>query len=108
MINEHSVTASGVTLCTEAFGDPGDAAVLLIMGATVSMLGWDDRFCRQLAFGGRYVIRYDNRDFGRSVTYGPGKPQHTLQDLVDDAVGALDAYRLVRAHLAGMSLGGMI
>jgi len=52
MMNEHSVTANSVTLCTEAFGDPGDGAVLLIMGATVSMLGWDDRFCRQLAFGG--------------------------------------------------------
>ena len=108
MMNEHSITANGVTLCTEAFGDPGDPAVLLIMGATVSMLGWDDRFCRQLALGGRFVIRYDNRDTGRSVTYEPGKPQYTLQDLADDAVGVLDAYRLVRAHFVGMSLGGMI
>jgi len=107
-MNEHSITANGVKLWTEAFGDSGDPAVLLIMGATVSMLGWDERFCQQLASGGRYVIRYDNRDTGRSVTYEPGKPQYTLQDLVDDAVGVLDAYRLVRAHLVGMSLGGMI
>lgn len=63
---------------------------------------------RQLAFGGRYVIRYDNRDTGRSVTNEPVKPPYTLQDLMDDAVGVLDAYRVVRVHLVGMSLGGMI
>jgi len=108
MMNEHSITANGVTLCTEAFGDPGNPAVLLIMGACVSMLGWDDRFCRLLVGVGRYVIRYDNRDTGRSVTYELGKPPYTLEDMADDAVGVLDAYRLEKAHLVGMSLGGMI
>ncbi len=108
MMDENSITANGITLCTEAFGNPGTPAILLIMGACVSMLGWDDRFCRRLADGGRYVIRYDNRDTGRSVTCEPGKPQYTLQDMADDAVGVLDAYRLGRAHLVGMSLGGII
>jgi pimeloyl-ACP methyl ester carboxylesterase len=108
MVNEHSITANGVALCTEAFGDPGNPPVLLIMGACVSMLGWDDRLCQGLAAGGRYVIRYDHRDTGRSVTYEPGKPQYTLQDMAADAVGVLDAYRLGRAHLVGMSLGGII
>jgi len=108
IMNEHSITVNGVTLCTETFGDPGNPAVLLIMGATVSMLGWDDRFCRRLAVGGRYVIRYDHRDTGRSDTYEPGKPQYMLQDMADDAVGVLDAHRLAQAHFVGMSLGGMI
>ena len=102
------VKANGVDLCTESFGNPKDPAVLLIMGATASMLSWEEDFCKQLAQGGRYVIRYDNRDTGRSVTYPPGKPDYTLDDLVKDAVGILDAYGIARAHIAGASMGGMV
>lgn len=105
---EMPVVANGVPLCVQTFGDPRDPAVLLIMGATASMLGWDDEFCRCLAAGSRYVIRYDHRDTGRSITYPPGHPGYTLEDLAEDAVGVLDACGLSRAHLVGMSMGGMI
>jgi pimeloyl-ACP methyl ester carboxylesterase len=102
------VEANGIELCTEAFGDAGDQPVLLIMGLGGSMLWWEDGFCRMLAGGGRFVIRYDHRDTGRSVTYQPGQPGYTGDDLVADAVGVLDAYGLRSAHIAGVSAGGAL
>jgi pimeloyl-ACP methyl ester carboxylesterase len=107
-MSEKLVTVNGVQLSTESFGDKKDQAVLLIMGASASMLWWDEEFCRQLAARGYFVIRYDKRDVGRSVTYEPGKPGYTLDDMADDAVGVLDAYGVERAHVVGASLGGMI
>ena len=86
------IEANGVELCTEAFGDPRDPPILLIMGIGASMLWWEEGFCRMLADGGRFVIRYDHRDTGRSVTYEPGRPEYTGADLVADAAGVLDAY----------------
>jgi pimeloyl-ACP methyl ester carboxylesterase len=70
------------------------------------MLWWEDGFCRLLAEGGRFVIRYDHRDTGRSVTYEPGQPEYTGADLLADAVGVLDAYGIVAAHMVGVSAGG--
>ncbi len=102
------VQANGVELCVEDFGDPGDAAILLIMGAAASMLSWQDEFCERLAAGRRFVIRYDHRDTGRSVSYERGAPPYTLRDLAEDAVGVLDAFGLSSAHLVGMSMGGAI
>jgi pimeloyl-ACP methyl ester carboxylesterase len=95
-----------VELCTESFGDPRDPAVLLVMGIGASMLWWESGFCRQLAAGGRFVIRYDHRDTGRSVTYEPGRPPYNGADLVADAVGILDAYGIAVAHVVGVSAGG--
>ena len=89
---ERMIEANGVELCTESFGDPADPPVLLIMGTGASMLWWEEGFCRMLADGGRFVIRYDHRDTGRSVTYAPGRPGYTGADLVADAAGVLDAY----------------
>lgn len=103
---EHVIHANGVALCTEAFGDPADLPILLVMGIGASMLWWDERFCRMLAEGGRLVIRYDHRDTGRSVTYELGAPGYTSADLVADAVGVLDAYRIAAAHVVGVSAGG--
>jgi pimeloyl-ACP methyl ester carboxylesterase len=97
---------NGVELCTEAFGDPGDPAVLLVMGVGASMLWWEEGFCRLLAAGGRFVIRYDHRDTGRSITYERGRPEYTGADLVADAEGVLDAYGIAAAHVVGVSAGG--
>src|SRR5207249_11620675 len=69
-------------------------------------LWWEEGFCRMLADGGRFVIRYDHRDTGRSVTYEPGHPEYTGADLVADAVGVLDAYEIQSAHVVGVSAGG--
>ncbi len=105
-MTERMIRPGGVELCTEAFGDPTDPALLLVMGLGASMLWWDEGFCRLLADGGRFVIRYDHRDTGRSTAYPPGRPGYTGQDLVDDAVGVLDAYGLPAAHMVGVSAGG--
>ena len=105
-MSEHMIKANGVELCTEPFGEPTDPPILLIMGIGASMLWWDDRFCRQLADNQRFVIRYDHRDTGRSVTYEPGHPGYTGSDLIADAAGVLDAYGLPAAHLVGVSAGG--
>jgi pimeloyl-ACP methyl ester carboxylesterase len=99
---------NGIEVCSESFGNPKDPAVLLIMGAMASMIWWDEEFCRQLADKGRYVIRFDNRDVGRSTAYEPGKPLYSIDDMVADAVGVLDVKGIEHAHLVGMSLGGMI
>jgi pimeloyl-ACP methyl ester carboxylesterase len=70
------------------------------------MLWWEEGLCKLLADGGRFVIRYDHRDTGRSVTYPPGRPGYTGEDLTADAVGVLDAYEIPAAHLVGVSAGG--
>ncbi|MGH2716347.1 MAG: alpha/beta fold hydrolase [Thermoleophilaceae bacterium] len=95
-------------ICTEAFGEQRDPAVLLIMGQMASMLWWPDAFCERLASSGRFVIRYDNRDTGRSVGYEPGTASYTLDDMAGDAIGVLDEHGVERAHVVGMSLGGAI
>jgi len=102
------IEANGVELCTEAFGDPADPAILLIMGIGSSMLWWEEDFCRMLAGGGRFVIRYDHRDTGRSITYEPGRPEYTGADLTADATGVLDGFGIPDAHLVGVSAGGGI
>jgi pimeloyl-ACP methyl ester carboxylesterase len=106
ILAERMIEANGVDLCTEPFGDPADPPILLVMGVGGSMLWWEEGFCRMLADGGRFVIRYDHRDTGRSVTYEPGHPGYTGADLVADAVGVLDAYGLSAAHVVGVSAGG--
>jgi pimeloyl-ACP methyl ester carboxylesterase len=105
---ERMVETNGAELCTEALGNPTYPPILLIMGIGGSMLWWEERFCRMLANGGRFVIRYDHRDTGRSVTYPPGRPGYTGADLTADAAGVLDAYGIAAAHLVGVSAGGGI
>ncbi|WP_440087004.1 alpha/beta fold hydrolase [Streptosporangium sp. LJ11] len=107
-MTERMITVRGVRLCAESFGDPGRPPVLLIMGTGASMLWWEDGFCRELCEGGRFVIRYDHRDTGRSVTYPPGHPGYDSGDLVEDAVGVLDAFGIQAAHLVGVSAGGAL
>jgi pimeloyl-ACP methyl ester carboxylesterase len=106
--HEQIVQTNGVDLCVETFGEPTDAAILLIMGSSASMDWWEDEFCEQLAAGHRFVIRYDHRDTGRSVVYPPGAPGYTMRDLVADAAGLLKAFDLAVVHLVGMSMGGAI
>jgi pimeloyl-ACP methyl ester carboxylesterase len=95
-------------ICTESFGEPSDPPLLMIMGAMASMLWWPAGFCERLASGGRFVLRYDNRDTGRSTAYDPGQAPYALDDLAGDAVAVLDGYGIERAHLVGMSLGGVV
>ncbi|WP_235921728.1 alpha/beta fold hydrolase [Lentzea tibetensis] len=103
---ERIIEANGVELCVETFGDAADPAILLVHGASASMLWWEDELCERIAAGRRYVIRFDNRDTGRSTSYPAGRPGYALDDLVDDAMGVLDALHLPQAHLVGRSMAG--
>ena len=105
---ERMIEANGAQLCTDPIGEQGDPPVLLVMGMSASLLWWEDEFCARLADGGRFVIRYDHRDTGRSVTYEPGSPAYDAGDLLADAAGVLDAYGLPAAHIVGVSMGGAI
>jgi pimeloyl-ACP methyl ester carboxylesterase len=107
-MTERMIETDGVELCTEAFGDPGAPPILLIMGMGGSMIWWEEEFCRMLADGGRFVIRYDHRDTGRSTAYEPGHPGYDGEDLISDAVAVLDAYELPAAHVVGLSMGGAL
>lgn len=97
-----------IEICTESFGNPKNPAILLLAGATVSMLYWDEDFCRRLADKGFYVIRYDNRDVGTSTNYEPGSAPYNIVDFEEDAIKILDGYNLDNAHFVGISLGGLI
>ena len=119
---------SGIDLCYETFGSPDDPAVLLIMGLGGPMGWWTPEFCTLLAERGFFVIRYDNRDTGRSTKLRdhrvgrtevvraflglPGiagiRAPYSLSDMAGDAIGLLDHLGLERVHLAGVSMGGMI
>jgi pimeloyl-ACP methyl ester carboxylesterase len=106
--NERIIRANGVDLCVQTFGDRADPPILLIMGGASSMDWWEDGFCERLAAGCRFVVRYDHRDTGQSVSYEPGAAPYSLRDLAEDAVGLLDAFGLESAHLVGISMGGWI
>jgi pimeloyl-ACP methyl ester carboxylesterase len=118
---EQFCTVNGVELCYETFGDPGDPAMLLVMGLATQMVGWPDEFCEQLTTRGFHVIRFDNRDVGRSQKMTHPVPtlrqlllrdkraaHYTLEHLADDGFGLLDNLGIEHAHVVGVSMGGMI
>src|SRR5215831_14787974 len=105
---ERMVRANGIELWCEDFGDPGNPAVLLVMGAGGQGIMWPEEFCAALADAGFYVIRYDNRDTGHSTCVDFSKAPYTLSDMARDAIGLLDAFGIARAHVIGASMGGMI
>jgi pimeloyl-ACP methyl ester carboxylesterase len=118
--------ANGIELCYEIFGDANAEPMLLIMGLAAQMIHWDDDFCRQLAARGFRVIRFDNRDIGKSSKLGGGKrltavellklrflkipvaAPYKLLDMAKDTIGLMDTLGIKSAHLVGASMGGMI
>lgn len=103
---ERFADVGDVTVCYQTFGNPTSPTMLLIMGLGFQLVHWPDAFCRQLADHGFHVVRFDNRDAGRS-THLPGA-RYTLDDMADDAVGLLDHLGVATAHVVGASLGGMV
>jgi pimeloyl-ACP methyl ester carboxylesterase len=106
--NEKVVQSNGVDLCLETFGDPAGPAIVLLAGGASSMDYWEDGFCERLAAGSRFVVRFDWRDTGRSVSYPPGSPGYTGPDMVADVPALLDTLGIAQAHLVGVSGGGAI
>lgn len=121
-----TLTANGIALAYDSFGDKAGEPMLLIAGLGTQMIRWTEPFCRELAARGYRVIRFDNRDAGCSTHLSAlgvpdfrvlaaklrsGRPvgvPYTLQDMARDAVGLLDALTIPRAHVVGRSMGGMI
>jgi pimeloyl-ACP methyl ester carboxylesterase len=111
----------GITLCYETFGSASDPTALLVMGLGTQMVAWHEDFCRELAGRGLHVVRFDNRDIGRS-THVSGRPptvaqllarsrgaaHYSLADMAEDAAQLLERLELAPAHIVGASMGGMI
>lgn len=118
--------ANGIQIEYETFGESSARPLLLISGLGMQMIQWDDELCKDLAARNHYVIRFDNRDVSLSTKITEagmpnipeivGKllkgervnPPYTLDDMANDAVGLLDALKIPKAHICGMSMGGMI
>lgn len=115
--------ANGVEICYQTFGDPDADPLLLVMGLGGPMNWWDTELCELLAERGFFVIRYDNRDTGRSsrmrgrvdrrmlVRAFLGRPvaaPYSIADMADDAFGLLDHLGIESADVVGASMGGMI
>jgi len=121
-----NVIANGIEIEYDTFGDLSSPPLLLIAGTRAQLISWPDPLCDQLAKQGLYVIRYDNRDVGLSskIDYAAApnmlevlasrergedaKIPYTLDDMAEDAIGLLDALNFEKAHVFGISIGGMI
>ena len=119
----YAPVSPGVQLCYQTFGDPDDEPLLLVMGLGGPMNWWDPRLCTMLAEAGFHVVRFDNRDTGRSSRVkgratrrqlvqsfvGRGsRPPYTISDMAGDAFGLMDHLGWDSAHVVGVSMGGMI
>lgn len=101
------VRANGVDIEYETMGNPADPAILLIMGFAFQMTRWPQAFRQELADAGFHVIWFDHRDIGLSAEMG-NLATYTLSDLAADAAALLDGLGIAKAHIVGMSMGGMI
>jgi pimeloyl-ACP methyl ester carboxylesterase len=120
--SEQSAQVGSIELCYETFGERAMPPLLLVMGLSSQMVMWDDDFCEKLAARGFWVIRFDNRDVGRSTIMRdsgvPSRKQlllrdrraaaYTLADMAADAAGLLGRLGVGAAHVVGASMGGMI
>lgn len=120
------VKANGIDIEYDECGEPTAPPLLLIMGLGAQMILWREEFCQQLASRGYRVVRFDNRDVGKSTWFDdrgvpdvlaavtaalmrqPVTAPYQLRDMAADAAGLLDALRIAPAHVVGASMGGMI
>ncbi|MBR7830599.1 alpha/beta fold hydrolase, partial [Actinospica sp. MGRD01-02] len=114
--------ANGIEIEYDTFGSPADPAMLLIMGLSMQLTGWDPELCEKIAARGFHVIRFDNRDAGLSthmdaapvpnlgavMSGDASEVRYLLADLADDTAGLLKALGIQAAHAVGASMGGMI
>ena len=119
---EKLAEANGLTLCYQTFGRRGGDPLVLVMGLGAQMTWWEEDFCDALAQRGFFVVRFDNRDIGKSTRVSapppdlgkvmaglePLKAPYTLEDMARDTVGLMDALAIEQVHIVGASMGGMI
>jgi pimeloyl-ACP methyl ester carboxylesterase len=119
---ERRAPANGIELCYQEMGDPEGEPLLLVMGLATQMIAWDEEFCAMLAERDFRVVRFDNRDIGRSTRISSagvpnllemavgrrGSAPYLLRDMAADTLGLMDHLEIGSAHLVGASMGGMI
>ena len=121
MTERFAGVGGGITICYERFGDPDDPPIVLIMGLATQMIAWHEDFCQELAENGFGVVRFDNRDIGRSTHIDARPPStrelltrrvpagsYSLSDMAADTAGLMRELGLAPAHVVGASMGGMI
>jgi pimeloyl-ACP methyl ester carboxylesterase len=120
--DERIAPANGIELAYQEIGDADAEPLLLVMGLATQMIAWDEEFCAQLAERGFRVVRFDNRDIGRSTKIeSAGVPKrfdlmsgrrssaaYLLCDMTADTIGLMDHLGIESAHFVGASMGGMI
>jgi pimeloyl-ACP methyl ester carboxylesterase len=119
--DEQLAPANGIEICYQEMGDPDGEPLLLVMGLATQMIAWDEEFCAMLAERGFRVVRFDNRDIGRSTRIEAGVPgkldmfigrrgtaPYLLRDMAADTFGLMDHLGIDSAHMVGASMGGMI
>ena len=120
-MNDERLTSNGIEITYQTLGDPSDPPLLLVMGLGMQLIHWDLELCEELAESGHYVIRFDNRDAGLSTKIDAPVPPimramagfhidapYLLTDMADDSFGLLDGLGIDRAHVMGVSMGGMV
>ena len=113
MIRSDRATNGACELHFDAFGDPADPTLLLVNGLGSQCINYKEAWCEMFVARRLQVIRFDNRDVGLSTSFA-GAPKneqgaaYTLSDMSDDAFAVLDANDVERAHVMGLSMGGMI
>lgn len=123
---EKHALVNGISICYQTFGEQSSPPLLLIMGLAAQQIHWDDKFCQQLADNGYWVVRFDNRDIGKSTKLENAKKPsmisvlanqwfsrditapYDLNDMAGDALALLDHLQIKKCHLVGASMGGMI
>jgi len=100
------LNSNGIQICYQEFGELSKQVILLIAGLGEQLGEWPEEFCTHLVDQGYRVIRYDNRDIGLSDKMSD--QSYSLNDMAEDAIGLLKALKIDRAHVVGMSMGGMI
>ena len=121
MSEEFAEVGRGITLCYGRYGDPADPPVLLVMGLATQMIAWHPDFCQGIVEQGFQVVRFDNRDIGRSTHVHVRPPStremltrkipagsYTLSDMAKDTAGLMREFDIAPAHVVGASMGGMI
>ena len=102
-----NIEREGLTLYAESFGNPDDPPLLLVNGLTTQLISYTEEFCEAFVDRGFFVIRMDNRDVGLSTHFADGD-EYTLSDMADDCIAVLAHFGFERAHVFGLSMGGMI
>ncbi len=119
---ERLAPVNGVEIAYQEIGDPDGEPLMLVMGLGTQMLGWDEQLCALLAERGFRVVRFDNRDIGHSTMLDEaGVPSrfdlfagrrasaaYLLSDMALDTTALMDHLGIETAHVAGVSMGGMI